>query len=62
MWFSLRTGLANTAAIAGLALLPVVSLAAAMLKPEAEQVRIELAAAQAAPLDSASDPLSTDLR
>jgi hypothetical protein len=33
-----------------------------MLKLEAEQVRIELAAAQAAPLDSASDPLSTDLR
>ena len=63
MWFSLRAGLANTAAIAALALLPVVSFAAAMLKPPAEQVRIEFAAAQAATEDSAfSDLLSTEVR
>jgi len=61
MWFSLRAGLANTAAIAALAMLPVVSVAAVMLKPPAEPARIELAAALAAPLESASDPLS-DLR
>jgi len=61
MWFSLRAGLANTAAIAALAMLPVVSVAAVMLKPQAEPARIELAAALAAPLESASDPLS-DLR
>jgi hypothetical protein len=57
MWFSLRTGLANTAAIAALATLPLVSLAAAMLKPQAEPVRIDLATAQAATEDSAFSDL-----
>jgi hypothetical protein len=41
MWFSLRTGFANTAAIAALALLPLVSVAATMLKSGSEHSRVD---------------------
>ena len=41
MWLSLRSGLANTAAIAALALLPLVTVATAMLKNGSEQARID---------------------
>jgi hypothetical protein len=43
MWFSLRSGLANMAAIAALALLPLVSFASAMLRNGPEQARVESA-------------------
>lgn len=40
MWFSLRSGFANTAAIAAVALLPLISFASAMLKNGSEQARV----------------------
>jgi hypothetical protein len=40
MWFSLRAGFANTAAIAALASLPLVSVAAAMLTGGSEPAHI----------------------
>ena len=41
MWLSLRSGFANTAAIAALALLPLVTVASAMLKNGSEQARVD---------------------
>jgi hypothetical protein len=41
LWLSLRSGLANTAAIAALALLPLVTFATAMLKNGSEQGRVD---------------------
>jgi len=41
MWLSLRSGFANTAAIAALALLPLVTVASAMLNNAAEKARVD---------------------
>jgi hypothetical protein len=41
MWFTLRSGLANTAAIAALALLPFVSVAGTLFKTGSEQARVD---------------------
>jgi hypothetical protein len=40
MWLSLRSGFANTAAIAALALLPLISVASAMLKNGSGESRL----------------------
>jgi hypothetical protein len=57
MWFSLRAGVANTAVIAALGLLPLISVAVSMLKTGSEQagaekslVRVEQVVWQADPL------------
>ena len=62
MWLSLRSGFANTAAIAALALLPLVTAATAMLKNGSESVRgdndpvrVELILAHSEPLAHFAD-------
>jgi Na+-translocating ferredoxin:NAD+ oxidoreductase RNF subunit RnfB len=57
MWLSLRSGFANTAAIAALALLPLVTFASAMLNNASEQARVDNDPVRIDQILSQSEPL-----
>lgn len=57
MWLLLRFGAANTAAILILALLPIFSIAATLLKHESGQVRGDLNSANVEHPASKAEPL-----
>jgi hypothetical protein len=61
MWLSLRSGFANTAAIAALALLPLVSVAATILKSGSEQARVNNDPATVEQIVRQPDPLLANL-
>lgn len=61
MWFSLRVGLANTAVIAALAMLPLVSAAASLMKSGPEPVRLDPDFAMASRVAWQADPLLDQL-
>jgi len=60
MWFSLRSGLANTAVIEAIASLPLISVANALLHHEPGQTRIDTVSAQSEQLVWRAAPLPID--
>jgi hypothetical protein len=57
LWLSLRSGLPNAAAIAALALLPLVSAAGMLLKNGSEQARVDNAPVTVEQILSQPEPL-----